>query len=61
MNRIWKFIGTGVIVLASLYLLQRLLVPKYVSDVVEGALIAEYYGEEKDLAVLLSAGGHSAV
>lgn len=52
MNRIWKFIGTGVIVLASLYLLQRLFAPKYVSDVVEGALIAEYYGEEKDHDVI---------
>ncbi len=40
--------GTAVIVLASLYLLQRLLMPKYAADVVEGALIAEYYGEEKD-------------
>lgn len=36
------------IVLGSLYLLQRLLLPKYAADVIEGALIAEYYDEEKD-------------
>ena len=39
---------SAVIVLGSLYLLQRLLLPKYAADVIEGALIAEYYGEEKD-------------
>ena len=44
--------GTAVIVLASLYLLQRLLMPKYAADVVEGALIAEYYEEEKDHDVI---------
>lgn len=38
--------------LASLYLLQRLLMPKYAADVVEGALIAEYYEEEKDHDVI---------
>lgn len=34
------------LVLVSLNLLQRLLVPKYMTDVVEGAMIAEYYEEE---------------
>lgn len=52
MKKIWKFMGTAVVVLASLYLLQRLLMPKYAADVVEGALIAEYYGEEKDHDVI---------
>ena len=52
MKKIWKFMGTAVIVLASLYLLQRLLMPKYAADVVEGALIAEYYEEEKDHDVI---------
>lgn len=52
MKKVWKFFGTAVIVLASLYLLQRLLVPKYAADVVEGALIAEYYEEEKDHDVI---------
>lgn len=36
----------------SLWLLQRLLVPKYASSVVEGNLIAEYYQEEMDHDVL---------
>ncbi len=36
----------------SLFLLQRLLVPKYVDDVVEGAFIREYYKEEKDFDVI---------
>ena len=43
-----KVAVSAMIVVASLYLLQRLLLPKYVTDVVEGALIAEYYEEEKD-------------
>lgn len=33
-------------ILLSLFLLQRLLFPKYVTDVVEGAFIREYYKEE---------------
>ncbi len=32
----------------SLYLLQELVMPKYMTDIVEGALIAEYYKEDKD-------------
>lgn len=39
---------TIVILVGSLYLLQRLLSPKYVTGVVEGALIAEYYPEDKN-------------
>ena len=36
-----------------LFLLERLLVPKYVDDVVEGAFVAEYYKEEnKDFDVI---------
>ena len=35
-------------VLVSLYLLQRLLIPKYMTGIVEGAMIAEYYEEEHD-------------
>ncbi|MCM1120610.1 MAG: SGNH/GDSL hydrolase family protein [bacterium] len=52
MRKVWKLVGSAAIVLASLYLLQRLLLPKYAADVVEGALIAEYYGEEKDHNVI---------
>jgi len=48
----WEKAAALVVVLASLFLLQRLLMPKYVDDVVEGAFIAEYYGEEKDHDVI---------
>lgn len=51
-RKVLKLAGTAAIVLASLYLLQRLLVPKYAADVVEGAFIAEYYQEEKDHDVI---------
>ena len=47
-----KIAVSVLIVAASLWLLQRLLVPKYVDDVVEGAFVAEYYGEEKDHDVI---------
>lgn len=43
-----RAIASVLIIAVSLYLLQRLLLPKYVTDIVEGALIAEYYEEEKD-------------
>jgi hypothetical protein len=32
----------------SLYIFQRLLMPKYMSGIVEGSLIEDYYGEEKN-------------
>jgi len=51
-NTVVKVVGTAAVVLVSLFLLQRLLVPKYVTDVVEGAFIAEYYQEEKDHDVI---------
>ena len=44
--------ASAVIVLAGLWLLQRLLTPKYVDGVVEGAFVAEYYREEKDFDLL---------
>lgn len=34
--------------LGSLYLLQRLLTPKYMSGIIEGSLIEDYYKEEKN-------------
>lgn len=43
-----KVILTALVVLIGLFLLQRLLMPKYVDGVVEGAFVAEYYKEEKD-------------
>lgn len=39
----WRFIISAVIILGTLWFLQRLVTPKYVDDVIEGALIAEYY------------------
>ena len=36
---------SALVILLTLLLLQRLLLPKYVSDVVEGAFVAEYYQE----------------
>ena len=50
--RMGKLVGSAAVVLLGLGLLQRLLMPKYASDVVEGALIAEYYSEEKDHDVI---------
>lgn len=37
-----------ILILVSLYFLQRLLMPKYMTGIVEGAMIAEYYDEEHD-------------
>lgn len=51
-RKILKIAGTAAVVLVSLFLLQRLLMPKYIADVVEGAFIAEYYQEEKDHDVI---------
>lgn len=51
-NTLVKAAGSAAVVLAGLFLLQKLLVPKYVADVVEGAFIAEYYQEEKDHDVI---------
>lgn len=49
MNKKIKVLALGALVLAFaivlLWLTQRLLVPKYMSDIPEGALIAEYYNE----------------
>lgn len=47
-----RVVLTLVILVVSLWLLQRLLMPKYVTGVVEGALIAEYYPEEKNHDVI---------
>ena len=43
---------SGFIIFISLYFLQRLLLPKYASEIVEGAMIAEYYQEEKNHDVI---------
>ncbi len=51
-KKIIKIIGTVVFILGTLFLLQLLLVPKYMTGIIEGALIAEYYEEEKDHDVI---------
>jgi hypothetical protein len=44
------FIGliTTCLLIGGLYLLQKLLMPKYMSGVIEGSLIEDYYKEEKN-------------
>lgn len=37
-----------ILIFVSLYFLQKLLVPKYMTGIVEGAMIAEYYDEKHD-------------
>ena len=41
-----------IVVLAVLYLLQKLLMPKYMSDIPEGAMVEEYYQETTDHEVI---------
>jgi hypothetical protein len=48
-----RILASAVIVVGVLFLLQRILMPKYVSGIVEGAFVAEYYKEEnKDFDVI---------
>lgn len=51
-NAIFKYIISAIVICVSLFFLQKLLQPKYMSNVVEGRLIAEYYEEEKDHDVI---------
>ena len=52
-KRIAAVIITLLVAAGVLFFLERLLVPKYVDDVVEGAFVAEYYKEEnKDFDVI---------
>lgn len=41
-----KIVATLLVAVTGLFLLQRLLMPKYVDGVVEGALVGEYYQQE---------------
>lgn len=47
-NRILAVLLSLVIIITSLWGITRLFMPKYMSDIVEGAMIEEYYDEEKD-------------
>lgn len=51
-KRLIKVIATVCVILLVLGFLQRLLMPKYMTDIVEGAMIAEYYDTEKNHDVL---------
>ena len=51
-KRVCKVVVSLVIVGVLLFLAQRLLVPKYVDDIREGALIQEYYDEKNDHDVI---------
>ena len=48
MKRKIYIISTACITLLILYVLQNLLMPKYVEDIPEGGLVREYYREEKN-------------
>ncbi len=43
-----RVVASALVILVTLGLLQRLLMPKYVDGIVEGAFVAEYYKEVKD-------------
>lgn len=52
-KKLIRIISTFIIFAVVFMLIQRLLMPKYVDDVVEGNLIKEYYQEEnKDYDVI---------
>lgn len=51
-KKVLVFLFSAAAVVVVLYLLQRLLMPKYMSGVVEGAMVAEYYDEKKDHDVI---------
>lgn len=51
-RKLWKILGTALVIVITLVLLQELLMPKYIFDITEGAMIREYYGEEKDHDVI---------
>ena len=52
MKRKIYIISAIFITFALLFLLQKLLIPKYIDDITEGALVGEYYKEEKNHDVL---------
>lgn len=47
-KKVLGIVLTIAVIVAVLWFLQRLLMPKYMSGVVEGAMVAEYYDEKKD-------------
>lgn len=51
-KRIIAVLVVAVLLVGSLYVTQRLLVPKYQTGIVEGSMIEEYYKDESDHEVL---------
>lgn len=51
-KRLMGIIAAFIVAAAGLWFLQRLLMPKYMDDIVEGAMVAEYYDEEKNHDVI---------
>lgn len=51
-KRVLKTVISVILILVLLAGLQRLLMPKYMTGIVEGAMIAEYYDEEKNHDVI---------
>lgn len=47
-----RIVASALIVILLLYLLQRLFMPKYMTGIVEGNMISEYYDETKDHDVI---------
>ena len=47
-KKILGIVLTIAVIITVLWFLQRLLMPKYMSGVVEGAMVSEYYDEKKD-------------
>ena len=51
-KKIIKIIAILAIALTLFYLLNKLLMPKYMTDLVEGSMISQYYNEEKNHEVI---------
>ena len=52
LKQIFTAVLSVTLVLSGLWLIQALLMPKYMHGIVEGAMIAEYYEEEKNHDVI---------
>lgn len=53
MKKALKVIFTVILTVAALFLLQRLVVPKYQTGIVEGSMIEEYYRETTDHDIVM--------
>ena len=51
-KKLLKIVPTVLVVILVLALVQKILMPKYMSDIIEGAMIEEYYDSEKNHDVI---------